>query len=87
MLVHHAHQHPAGLQRRAGKGPGCVDAGLQPGEQVPLVGVTGKPFAERLVATGSVSEVFTHTNIQRTYGARLTVLDDAAEAVRKAGGA
>lgn len=41
----------------------------------------------RLVATGSVSEVFTHTNIQRTYGARLTVLDDAAEAVRKAGGA
>lgn len=41
----------------------------------------------RLVASGSVSEVFTHSNIQRTYGARLTVLDDAAEAVRKAGGA
>lgn len=40
----------------------------------------------RLVASGSVSEVFTQNNIQRTYGARLTVLDAAAEAVRKAGG-
>lgn len=40
----------------------------------------------RLVASGPVTEVFTHTNIQRTYGARLTVLDDAAEALRKAGG-
>lgn len=40
----------------------------------------------RLVAAGPVTEVFTHSNIQKTYGARLTVLEDAAEAVRKAGG-
>ncbi|MCK6388651.1 MAG: hypothetical protein L6Q65_13775 [Zoogloea sp.] len=29
VLVHHPHQGPAGLQRRAGEGPGCVDARLQ----------------------------------------------------------
>ncbi len=35
----------------------------------------------RLVAYGSVREVFTQQNLQRTYGGRLTLLDQAAEAV------
>jgi len=38
----------------------------------------------RLVAAGPVGEVFTHANLQKTYGGRLTLLDEAAEAVRKA---
>lgn len=36
----------------------------------------------RLVAAGPVSEVFTSQNLQTTYGGRLTILDQAAEAVR-----
>jgi manganese/zinc/iron transport system ATP- binding protein len=39
----------------------------------------------RLVAAGPVAEVFTPTNLQRTYGGRLTLLDEAAEAVRRGG--
>lgn len=37
----------------------------------------------RLVAHGAVSEVFTNTNLQKTYGGRLSVLDQAAEALRQ----
>lgn len=36
----------------------------------------------RLVAAGPVDEVFTTQNLQTTYGGRLTILDQAAEAVR-----
>lgn len=36
----------------------------------------------RLVAAGPVTEVFTTENLQTTYGGRLTILDQAAEAVR-----
>jgi manganese/zinc/iron transport system ATP- binding protein len=36
----------------------------------------------RLVAAGPVAEVFTTENLQTTYGGRLTILDQAAEAVR-----
>jgi manganese/zinc/iron transport system ATP- binding protein len=36
----------------------------------------------RLIASGPVSEVFTTDNLQTTYGGRLTILDQAAEAVR-----
>ncbi len=36
----------------------------------------------RLVAAGPVNEVFTTHNLQTTYGGRLTILDQAAEAVR-----
>jgi manganese/zinc/iron transport system ATP- binding protein len=35
----------------------------------------------RLVSAGPVSEVFTDENLQRTYGGRLTVLSQAAEAL------
>jgi len=38
----------------------------------------------RLVAAGPITEVFTTTNLQKTYGGRLTILEDAAEAVRRA---
>ncbi|CAG0992572.1 Manganese transport system ATP-binding protein MntB [Phycisphaerales bacterium] len=38
----------------------------------------------RLVAAGPVASVFTRENLQKTYGGRLTLLDEAAEAVRKA---
>jgi manganese/zinc/iron transport system ATP- binding protein len=37
----------------------------------------------RLVACGPVDEVFTPENLQKTYGGRLTLLDEAAEAMRK----
>ncbi len=37
----------------------------------------------RLVASGPVKSTFTETNLQRTYGGRLTVLDEAAEALRR----
>jgi manganese/zinc/iron transport system ATP- binding protein len=40
----------------------------------------------RVVAAGSTAEVFTRENLQRTYGGRLTLLDEAAEAVRRAAG-
>jgi manganese/zinc/iron transport system ATP- binding protein len=36
----------------------------------------------RLVAAGPVAEVFTTQNLQTTYGGRLTILDEAAEAMR-----
>jgi manganese/zinc/iron transport system ATP- binding protein len=36
----------------------------------------------RLVAAGPVDAVFTRENLQRTYGGRLTILDQAAESVR-----
>ena len=36
----------------------------------------------RLVAAGPVNEVFTKHNLHTTYGGRLTILDQAAEAVR-----
>lgn len=36
----------------------------------------------RLIAAGPVGEVFTTANLQTTYGGRLTILDQAAEAVR-----
>jgi manganese/zinc/iron transport system ATP- binding protein len=36
----------------------------------------------RLVACGPADEVFTNDNLQKTYGGRLTLLDEAAEAMR-----
>jgi manganese/zinc/iron transport system ATP- binding protein len=36
----------------------------------------------RLVACGPVDETFTPDNLQKTYGGRLTLLDEAAEAIR-----
>jgi manganese/zinc/iron transport system ATP- binding protein len=40
----------------------------------------------RLVAAGPVSTTFTPEMLQRTYGGRLTILDEAAEAVRRGEG-
>lgn len=37
----------------------------------------------RLVACGAVETTFTNENLQQTYGGRLTILDEAAEAMRK----
>jgi manganese/zinc/iron transport system ATP- binding protein len=37
----------------------------------------------RLVASGPVATTFTRENLQKTYGGRLTLLDEAAEAVRR----
>ncbi|MGE4633000.1 MAG: metal ABC transporter ATP-binding protein [Planctomycetota bacterium] len=37
----------------------------------------------RLVASGPTEEIFTQKNLLRTYGGRLTLLDEAAEAVRR----
>jgi manganese/zinc/iron transport system ATP- binding protein len=37
----------------------------------------------RLVACGPVDETFTPDNLQKTYGGRLTLLDEAAEAMRQ----
>ncbi|MFN7021260.1 MAG: metal ABC transporter ATP-binding protein [Phycisphaerales bacterium] len=39
----------------------------------------------RLVAAGPVRTTFTTENLQRTYGGRLTILDEAAETVRREG--
>lgn len=39
----------------------------------------------RVVAHGPTSEVFTPDNLRKTYGGRLTLLDQAAEAIRKQG--
>jgi len=39
----------------------------------------------RVVAAGPVDEVFTPANLHATYGGRLTLLDEAAEAVARAG--
>ena len=38
----------------------------------------------RVVASGSVAEVFTPDNLHKTYGGRLTLLSEAAEAVARA---
>lgn len=40
----------------------------------------------RVVAAGPVREVFTQANLQKTYGGRLTLLSEAAEAVARAEG-
>jgi manganese/zinc/iron transport system ATP- binding protein len=40
----------------------------------------------RVVAAGPVGEVFTRENLHKTYGGRLTLLAEAAEAVARAGG-
>jgi manganese/zinc/iron transport system ATP- binding protein len=37
----------------------------------------------RLIAVGPVATTFTTENLQTTYGGRLTILDEAAEAVRR----
>ena len=37
----------------------------------------------RLVAAGPTPTVFTHDNLHKTYGGRLTLLDEAAEAMRR----
>ncbi len=37
----------------------------------------------RVVAHGPTAEVFTNENLQKTYGGRLTLLDEAAEALRR----
>ena len=37
----------------------------------------------RIVAHGPVSEVFTSENLQKTYGGRLTLLDEVSEAMRR----
>jgi len=38
----------------------------------------------RIVAAGPVEDVFTQENLQRTYGGRLTLLSEAAEAIARA---
>lgn len=38
----------------------------------------------RVVAQGAVSEIFTPENLHKTYGARLTLLEEAAQAVERA---
>ena len=37
----------------------------------------------RLIACGSVESTFTNENLHKTYGGRLTILDEAAEAMRQ----
>jgi manganese/zinc/iron transport system ATP- binding protein len=37
----------------------------------------------RVVASGAVEDVFTNENLQKTYGGRLTLLDQATEAMRR----
>jgi manganese/zinc/iron transport system ATP- binding protein len=39
----------------------------------------------RIVAHGPVDEVFTEENLQKTYGGRLSILDQASEAMRQGG--
>ena len=39
----------------------------------------------RLVAAGPVDTTFTRDNLQKTYGGRLTILDEAVESVRRSG--
>jgi len=40
----------------------------------------------RVVAAGPVEDVFTQDNLQKTYGGKLTLLDQAAEAMARSGG-
>ena len=37
----------------------------------------------RLIACGPIDTTFTNENLQKTYGGRLTILDEAAEAMRQ----
>lgn len=37
----------------------------------------------RVVASGPTKDVFTRENLERTYGGRLTLLDEATEAMRR----
>ena len=37
----------------------------------------------RVVASGPTETVFTRENLERTYGGRLTLLDEATEAMRR----
>jgi manganese/zinc/iron transport system ATP- binding protein len=37
----------------------------------------------RIVAHGPVQDVFTSENLQKTYGGRLTLLDEVSEAMRR----
>ncbi len=37
----------------------------------------------RLIAAGPTESTFTNENLQKTYGGRLTILDEAAEAIRR----
>jgi manganese/zinc/iron transport system ATP- binding protein len=37
----------------------------------------------RVVAHGPTAEVFTHDNLRKTYGGRLTLLEEAAYAMAK----
>jgi manganese/zinc/iron transport system ATP- binding protein len=39
----------------------------------------------RVVAYGKVEQVFQKENLQKTYGGRLTVLDELSEAMRRRG--
>ncbi len=39
----------------------------------------------RIVATGNTSEIFTPENLQKTYGGRLTLLDEAVQAIAREG--
>jgi len=41
----------------------------------------------RVVASGPVGEVFTRENLRKTYGGRLTMLDQASEAMGRTPGA
>ncbi|MCB9030728.1 MAG: metal ABC transporter ATP-binding protein [Deltaproteobacteria bacterium] len=40
----------------------------------------------RVIAAGSVKEVFTQENLKKTYGGKLTLLDEVSEAIAKAKG-
>ncbi len=69
--------------RTAGKSVICVHHDLQTVEEyfdaVMLMNM-------RIVAAGAVREVFTRENLHKTYGGRLTLLDQASQAVAQAGG-
>ena len=39
----------------------------------------------RIVASGPTADVFTPDNLRKTYGGRLTILDQAAHAIAQAG--
>jgi len=38
-----------------------------------------------VVASGPTAEIFTKDNLQKTYGGKLSLLDDVAEALRHVG--
>jgi manganese/zinc/iron transport system ATP- binding protein len=39
----------------------------------------------RVVASGPTSETFTRENLQKTYGGKLNLLDDVAQALKNVG--